>query len=82
MIGGRPGTYLLLAFLHNEKEATCWVCSLLVNSLGAMTGECMDFEPCAVMGGIRDSIEKSAAFEACNPWPSRFMLISAKHGRC
>lgn len=51
MIAGSPGSYLLLAFLNNEKETICWVCSLLINSLGAMTGEYMDFAPCAIKGG-------------------------------
>lgn len=51
MIGGSPSSYLLLTFLNNEKETICWVCSLLINSLGAMTGKCVYFVCCAIKGG-------------------------------
>lgn len=51
MIGGSPSSYLLLTFLNNEKETICWVCSLLINSLGAMTGKCVYSVRCAIKGG-------------------------------
>lgn len=82
MIGGSPSSYLLLTFLNNEKETICWVCSLLINSLGAVTGKYVYFVPCAITGESLNSIKKFAAFEASTIWPSRFMLISAKHLSC
>lgn len=52
------------------------------NSLAVMTGTYVYFVRCAITGEILNSIKKFAAFEAGTTWPSRFMLISAKHVRC
>lgn len=51
MTGGSTCSYLIFTFLNNEKEATCWVCSLLINSLGAVASMLVYFVLCAVGGG-------------------------------
>lgn len=56
MIGGSPGSYLLLTFPDNEKETICWVCSLLINSVAVMTGKYVYLVPCAVTREILNSI--------------------------
>lgn len=82
MIGGSPASYLLPAFLNNKRETMCWVCGLLINSLGAVTGKYVYFVPCAIRKKIINTIKKFVAINGGSAWPLRFMPISAKNMRC
>lgn len=63
MIGRSTCSYLILTFLNNERKATCWVCSMLINSLGTVASKLVCFVPCAVRGGTLNTIKKHAAFD-------------------
>lgn len=48
---GAPVLIYDLLFLIMKKETICWVCGLLINSLGVMTGKYVRCVPRAITGG-------------------------------